>query len=272
MSMQLDDYRIAIRERNYFDVLDLALRVARAHAGPLAAIFLLGIAPFAALNAWLLSGLLEMNVEPLPTGYLWWMLLLVLWESPLATAAATLYLGQTLFAEHAEPRRVARDLLGSLPQLMLYQVLLRGLLLPAGVTWFVPFGVWPYLNEVILLERNRFSRGGKNRMTTARRRQALHGGVIGDLVLRWMGGTATGAVLFASLLLSFWTLGGMLLNEWDWDWKVYAIYWPLALWIVVGFLTVARFLGYLDLRIRREGWEVELRMRAEGARLARQWK
>ena len=47
-------------------------------------------------------------------------------------------------------------------------------------------------------------------------------------------------------------------------------YYPLALWLVLGFFAVVRFLGYLDLRIRREGWEVELMMRAEGARLERQ--
>jgi hypothetical protein len=35
-------------------------------------------------------------------------------------------------------------------------------------------------------------------------------------------------------------------------------------------LSVVRFLSYLDLRIRHEGWEVELRMRAEGAQLVRQ--
>ncbi len=41
-------------------------------------------------------------------------------------------------------------------------------------------------------------------------------------------------------------------------------------WLVVGYLTVVRFLAYLDLRIRREGWEVELMMRNEAARLTRQ--
>ena len=44
--------------------------------------------------------------------------------------------------------------------------------------------------------------------------------------------------------------------------------WPLALWIVVMFMTVLRFLCYLDLRIRQEGWEVELLLRAEAAKLA----
>jgi len=44
--------------------------------------------------------------------------------------------------------------------------------------------------------------------------------------------------------------------------------WPLALWFVAGFMTIVRFLQYLDLRIRQEGWEVELRMRAAGARIS----
>ena len=37
---------------------------------------------------------------------------------------------------------------------------------------------------------------------------------------------------------------------------------------VVAFMAVVRFLSYLDLRIRHEGWEVELLMRAEAQRLA----
>jgi hypothetical protein len=52
--------------------------------------------------------------------------------------------------------------------------------------------------------------------------------------------------------------------------SIYTFYYPLALWLVVGYLTVVRFLAYLDLRIRREGWEVELMMRTEAARLTRQ--
>jgi hypothetical protein len=43
---------------------------------------------------------------------------------------------------------------------------------------------------------------------------------------------------------------------------------PLSLWMVAGFMTVVRFLGYLDLRIRHEGWETELLLRAEASRLA----
>ena len=36
----------------------------------------------------------------------------------------------------------------------------------------------------------------------------------------------------------------------------------MAMWVVVVFSTVFRFLNYLDIRIRREGWEVELKVQA----------
>jgi hypothetical protein len=79
-----------------------------------------------------------------------------------------------------------------------------------------------------------------------------------------------GLPLFFSAWFSIWFLGGLLADDWQWGGIVYTLYYPLALWLVMGFFAVVRFLGYLDLRIRREGWEVELMMRAEAARLERQ--
>jgi hypothetical protein len=48
---------------------------------------------------------------------------------------------------------------------------------------------------------------------------------------------------------------------------MYTVALPAAEWLVLGYFAVVRYLGYLDLRIRREGWEVELLLRAERARL-----
>ena len=79
-----------------------------------------------------------------------------------------------------------------------------------------------------------------------------------------------GLPLFFSAWFSIWFLGGLLADDWQLGEIVYTLYYPLALWLVMGFFAVVRFLGYLDLRIRREGWEVELMMRAEGAQLERQ--
>ncbi len=41
---------------------------------------------------------------------------------------------------------------------------------------------------------------------------------------------------------------------------------PAAMWIVAGYYAVVRFLSYLDLRIRREGWEPVRRQRQPEAR------
>jgi hypothetical protein len=229
------------------------------------------VAPAMLLNGWLLAGMAEPAFdEKAPFAYLWWMLLLVLFEMPLATAFATLYLGEAVFQERPRMRNLVGGFFRALPQLFLFQVLLRAVMIPLVVTWFVPFSVWPYLNEVILLERNPLRPRRRGQMTTFRRSMALHGGSIGDLFARWLGSVGFGGLLFASFWLTMQGLAGVLVSEWKWEGLTYTLYYPLALWMTVGYFTVARFLGYLDLRIRNEGWEVELMMRAEAARMSRQ--
>lgn len=267
--MQLDQYRIAVRERGYLDILDLALRVAATRALPLLAAAALGIAPFFLLNLWLLRPLAAPGVDDAPPiGYAMLMIGLIVWELPLATAPMTLVLGQSLFQEKVSARRAAADFLASLPQLIVFQVLLRGLLVPLVVTWFVLFSSWAHLNEVLLLERNpmRSNRGG---MTTYRRAGVLHTGFVGDLFGRWMAAAAFGALLSVAIwyslcLADYIMAGGKWLDQAAW-----LVYYPLAIWASLAFFAIVRFLAYLDLRIRREGWEVELLMRAEGHRLRR---
>ena len=58
-------------------------------------------------------------------------------------------------------------------------------------------------------------------------------------------------------------------DELEIDLSIVALWYPLVLWTVAGYFAVVRFLAYVDLRIRREGWEVELVMRAERDRLMR---
>jgi hypothetical protein len=268
--MQLDHARIAIRERSRFDVLDLALRTLRAYAWPLAVALAIGIVPAAVFNAWLLADMREPAFdESVPQSYLIWMLILVLTEIPLVTAPATLYLGKAAFLERPRPAAVAAGFFRALPQL-LYFLVVRALFIPFIVTWFVPFAVWPYMNEVVLLERNRFRRRRRADMTTFRRVSAMHAGNGGDLFANWIGSMLIGGLLVAGLWLAMQSLAGLMTGSWKWEGLSFTLFYPLALWIVVGYFAVVRFLGYLDLRIRREGWEVELMMRAEAARLTRQ--
>jgi hypothetical protein len=269
--VQLDNTRIAIRERGFPEILDLSLRVIRVHGLPLLASLAVGAIPTALLNYWLLSGLLasaDLAVEP-PGWYLFWFAVLVVWEMPLATAPMTLYLGEALFVEKPSAAAIARKLRASLPQLIVYQIFLRGLLSVIIVTWFVIFALWPYLNEVILLERNPWRRmqSGASSFSRAGVIHALH---LPELIGRWLAATVLGAILLASIWFSIRFLREILFYRGGFDAMMYSIYLPLATWLVLGYLAVVRFLSYLDLRIRGEGWEVELQMRAEASRLARQ--
>src|SRR5688500_1818070 len=96
--MQFDRTRIAIRERDLPDLLDLGLHMVRAHPLALAAASLVGVAPFALLNYWLLADLTFVEEED----YAWYafrMVMLVLFEAPLAAVPVTLLLGQAMFSE-----------------------------------------------------------------------------------------------------------------------------------------------------------------------------
>ena len=152
----------------------------------------------------------------------------------------------------------------------LCQLFLRMLFMLLFVTAIIPFVAWPYLNEIILLERNRLFRRSPSSTTTFRRSSYLHSNSTGDLFGRWLTSLAIGIPLAAALFASVAFIRAVLIGSWHPE-LILLIDFPIAAWAVVSFFTIVRFLSYLDLRIRNEGWEVELTMRAEAARLTRQW-
>lgn len=266
--MQLDRSRIAIRERTWADNLDLALHVLRSYGAPILVCATVGILPLAAMNHWLLTwSYTDFWSDDEQFGVLYWLTCLVMIEAPLATAPITLYLGQALFVEKPQARAVARDFVSCLPQLLLLQVLVRTVLILPVVTWIAVYGMWPYLNEVILLERNPLvGRGG--RLSTLKRNSLLHQGNMGDTIVRAMGAALLGVLLIMAIYL---TEGVLVRNLFGIDvenpgWLIET---QTAYWIVTVYFTVVRFLSYLDVRIRNEGWEVELLLRAQRARLLR---
>lgn len=270
--MQLDKTQIAIRERSFPDILDLSLHLCRRHALPLAAALLAAIVPLAMLNHWLLSGdLNEFDADETPSWeYFYGLTVLLIWELPLAAAPATLYLGQALFNEQPNAGRLGKDLLSSTPQLILYQVVIRGVLSLIPLGWPILFWVWPYLNEIILLERNPWRKRGPYGASTASRSSNMHSRNRGELFSRWLGSLIIGICLIGVLWGAAAFLRMYLAYKLTFDQAMYTVYLQISIWIVIAYFAVVRFLSYLDLRIRTEGWEVELIMRAEAARLTRQ--
>jgi hypothetical protein len=212
--------------------------------------------------------------------------LVVCWEAPLASIPTTLYLGEALFVEKPDVKRMVHSFGAALPQLLAVQGLFRAaligmLFLPSeapfwllrvglGLAWVLLYWLRPYLNEIILLERNPWS-GGPGVITTRRRAASLHGHFAGNLFGRWIAAISFGSLWTAGLAAAiFWIRMTVTGGEMDFSPPLFEIWLPLALWIVVSYFNVVRFLSYLDLRIRGEGWEIELRMRAEANRLRSQ--
>jgi len=272
MSHEFDKNRVAIRERNLIELFDLALPVIRTNAFPLAMALLAGIVPFALANGLILYSLTSPDsFDPGSDrmAYLWIMLVMIAVETPLATAPATLYLGQAMFHEKASIRRLASDYRRSLPQMFFYQFVCRGLLWPiCFVPGILPYIFWPYLSEVILLERNPMFSGRRSRQTTFRRARMFHGGEAGDFLGGALLSVGIGFLMTISFCGSLYLLLGWLTGQAATLQMVLLYHLPVSLWLSIGYFTVVRFLRYLDLRIRREGWEVELALRAEAAQLA----
>ncbi len=284
--MQLDRTRITIRERTTFEVFDLSLQVLRTFVWPLLGWLLVGALPWAILNHWVLSeGEFFRGPYELNGSHTWWMLFLVAIEMPLATAPLTLYLGRVLFLESPTRHDILGNWLRSLPQMLLLQtwpLVLLLLCLSSGDLDLINFvliliilpvlfyrcAFRPYLNEIILLERNPLRATKTSPISTRRRSKALHSWSRGELFERFLASLVTGLFLTGQLVCVAWGAKAWLSGTVGLSPLAYMILLQMSLWIVVGLFGVVRFLCYLDLRIRREGWEVDLRMRAEAARLS----
>lgn len=290
--MQLDRTRIAVRERSGIEILDMSLHVVRAYFRPWLQATLLGALPFMVINAALLWSLWINPDDEFPWRYVWLMVVLVFIEAPWATAILTTYLGAAVFDEGINVRAAAQEAWRRWPQMLWCQGVVRGVI-PAlvlvaisrqyeDVNWLIDGFLLsvlslyvialrafrPFINEIVLLERNPLRAKNAQTITAGKRSKYLHDPSGGDLVVRWMGAAFVGALMAMAFVQTVVVLLGMLLGQWQWGWFMLHLGFPLGLWLTVGFLGVVRFLNYLDLRIRHEGWEVELRLRAEAVRMA----
>jgi hypothetical protein len=251
--MIYDRILIQIRERSFLDLLDLTLLVIRERPLTLSLAALAGVAPFAALNVWLLS-------DPVFPRSLWIVLLLM--EAPWVTAPLTLVLGDLMFGSRPSVSRYVKSLVVSLPVLVFTQLFLRAVLLATVVGYAIVTWRFAFLDEVILLERVRGLR-------SLGRSSILSRGFEGDLLLRWM----AQVVLGSTFALCFWmgteSISSTFIGD-ELTWyrpglsDLSGLLFQVAVWIAIAFFGVFRFLSYIDRRIRLEGWELELRLKEAG--------
>lgn len=275
---------VSVRERSLTEICDLALRVLCKNFRPIALASLAGILPWAALNAFLVWAFIP-DLSVSWGTYIWSMILLSFWQIPLATAPLTLTLGQMMFQRKIEPRRAYQDFMHSLPQLLWSQLFLRLICIPHGLwlvfggvedlwglyiftmfLWLIPALRWAYLSEVILLERNPW-RAKPGQLSTRQRSSALHTGEGGIIFGRSFCISNLWNYLFVAIFATLWYVLGQFMDNYVMNFWTIAILVPLANWITIMYLSVIRFLCYLDLRIRREGWEVDLILRTEAERI-----
>jgi hypothetical protein len=292
--VQLDNTRIAVRERGVLDTLDLSLHVLRVYAWPLLQTMALGVVPLMVINYALIGWMMDSvdNELDYPFRFVWHITVLAFVQAPLASVFATAYLGQAVFLHRPRMRDVIVEVGRMFPRVIGCQVLIRGV--AAG--WLVvlaadrhgDFDLFlelfvllmlvaysaalrafrPFINEIVLLERNPLTSRDRRVLTANRRSSMLHGIASGDLFFRWIASSIVGLMLVLAVYGLFLFLSGVLLNDWSQGYWMVKYCLPLSIWLVAGYMTVFRFLSYLDLRIRQEGWEVELRLRAEAGRLS----
>src|SRR4051812_5623061 len=204
--MQLDRTRIAVRERGLLETIDLALLVIREFAGPLIICALLAIVPLAIINELLVGWMVTLDDEGTVSWfrYLFAMTVLIELESQLAAVFIVAYLGPAVFMEQRTIREIVGDVLRQAFPILLCQGILRGIL----AAWLLYLlteryeangwieGFWivvvclfaiamrtfrPYINEIILLEKNPLLSGKSPAITVGKRSSHLHGAYSGDL-------------------------------------------------------------------------------------------
>jgi hypothetical protein len=244
---------IQIRERSFLDVLDLTMVVVRARPWQLGLAAVAGMAPFVAFNTWVIA-----NAE-IPFILLVYLLLI---EVPWATAPLTVVLGGMMFGERRTVGQVVLTILRGLPAMILYQFFLRGVLMLTGIFYLVMPSKLAFLNEVVLLEKGRF-------WGTLKRCETLAGQGGGYALAQWFGQVGFGALFLACFLFGTSAIQSSLTSsELTWETPdistASSLKTQFALWLIIAFFSVTRFLSYIDQRIRLEGWEVKIRLQSVG--------
>lgn len=243
--------RIAVRTRPLLDVFDLAVRFVAVHGWAYARIAALVLPPGVALT-WLAS-----------TWGTWWLGWAVgAFAATIAQTPFTIYASRVVFEDEVRVRSVLAASLRQLPKMVLARSVHYACVALGALLFLVPAG-WVgatmlYLGEALALERS----GVIGAMS---RTQRLAAAAFGDTMLGLLLlvvlhasaallGDVAGRSLLEGLLQSAapasgFSSGGSLLAA-------------IGFWAFVPYAATVKFLLYLNVRTRAEGWDVQTRFAA----------
>jgi hypothetical protein len=272
--LRLEDATLALEPRSVGSSIDLAILFYRRHAAKLLALSVLfGGIPVA------LGGLRAREGD----GWIW-AGALFFFGSPFLGAAVVAGAGHHVFGEEFTLKNSLRHFGRRLPSLLLVLPLARVVygafgLLCWGLTWVPIASRYGFLSEVMLLEQLRGIR-------IAKRLEEILKNAFVEACGRYFA-IASFALLISITLFVFLDLGSqflfgvpILLARVSWavafeDVSNLLSYDPLpvvalasVLWLVYPLARLAWFFCYLDARIRKEGWDVEIAFRVEARRIA----
>ena len=290
--MEFDRTFIKIRQRNIFEISDIALKVFKKFFLGVFAVGSICIVPFAILNFAVFYPLLDTEFEDRSVIHWWLMTCVVVIQAPIATAAVSQLLGTALFEGDIRIWNSLRHTAKHAFRLIWIYLTRRAL----GWTFVLGWLIWsdtglenslavlatllvlciellvrstrPYPNEIILLEQAPFrTQSGDPRINYKTRSNNLHKPAGSMLFGRGL------AISMVSIMICFafymlFLNKAIFDNQWQSNrWFLIVLY-PAALWFAAIYMAIVRFLAYIDLRTRQEGWDIELRIKAEANRLS----
>ncbi len=266
-------HSIVIRCRSLWELADLAGQVLRDQWRPICFYFfllaflatILNIAVFWSsfgLDAMLPTADDSPDTLPIPAGRNLWFYLFICVASfvELRFVGTLLVAWLGIWVFHPDQKVPVRDVFSvwfnALPQLLFYLVL------------FYPFYLmYPFVSQIVLLERTRFFRHG-SLLATSRRAAYFHRGLGGDV--RQLRANVRVVVLF------FLLVGGSFFFSWGeaiffssplWPVIFRCFVFPLYVWSLLLTVCVLSFFQYLNIRIMLEGWDLDVAFKSEMIRL-----
>ncbi|MDB4983340.1 MAG: hypothetical protein JWM82_4092 [Myxococcales bacterium] len=250
--MNLGAARVVLRPRSLADVVDLALPFCVLGRRALGTTMALVYGPVAALVA-----LLRLRAH-----WGWpalWLVVAAAWL--LFDGAFTVVMGDLLFKDPREvaPRALVRRFFGKAGTVT-FALVTRALALGASsVLVVLPFVQGPstqFVREALLLENGTFGKAWSRSRALARHRGGFCFGLWGATLLLPPLGALVGDLLGNAIVGVVLQLGFPLGELFVHGGSGFAVAGAL---LAVPVAAAARFLGYIDLRTRKEGWDIQLR-------------